>query len=209
MKKLISGIIDFRKTMLPARRHQFAELAKGQSPDSLFITCSDSRVAPNWFASTDPGDLFVVRNVGNLIPPCGDWGMTEWDKSEFAAVEFAILALNVRDIIVCGHSECGAMNAVCNHSFIEGAPHLRSWLSHAEVSLKILETEKSLNSKMSRVNQLSQINVLQQIEHLKTYPLIQKRLADGTLNIHGWWFEIAEAAVHAFDEKSRSFKLIE
>src|SRR5260221_6050909 len=111
MKKLVKGIIDFRRKGLPGYREKFGHLALGQSPDTLFIACSDSRVVPNTFASADPGDLFVIRNVGNLIAPADPSGLSPSDESEGAAIEFAVLTLGVRDIIVCGHSECGAMQA--------------------------------------------------------------------------------------------------
>src|SRR3954468_4830459 len=110
MKKLLNGIVDFRKNVRPLVKDTFAQLALGQRPDTLFIACSDSRVVPNLFASSDPGDLFVIRNVGNLIPPCGEDGMSSSDESEAAAIEFALMALPVEQIVVCGHSECGAMN---------------------------------------------------------------------------------------------------
>src|SRR5436189_4919786 len=106
MKKLIRGIVEFRKKVRPGYRETFSRLALGQSPDALLIACSDSRVAPNVFASTEPGDLFVIRNVGNIIAPCGDGGLAIGDESEAAAIEFSTFALNVSDMIVCGHSEC-------------------------------------------------------------------------------------------------------
>src|SRR3954467_5724627 len=112
MKKLIQGIVDSRKNLTKESRSLFAELALGQKPDVLFIACSDSRVVPNLFASTEPGDLFFLRNVGNLIPPCGSNGASESDESEAAAIEFAVLTLNVADIIVCGPEECGAMGGI-------------------------------------------------------------------------------------------------
>src|SRR3954466_9946866 len=110
MWKLIRGIVDFRKNVRPAVKETFSRLALGQRPDTLFIACSDSRVVPNLFASSDPGDLFVIRNVGNLIPPCGVQGHSASDESEAAAIEFALQSLPVAQIIVCGHSECGAMD---------------------------------------------------------------------------------------------------
>src|SRR5712691_7179979 len=112
MKKLIQGIIDFRKHRIADYREKFSKLALGQSPDTLFIACSDSRVVPNLFASADPGDLFVIRNVGNIIAPADREGRSQSDESEAAAMEFSIEKLNVTDIIVCGHSECGAMQAI-------------------------------------------------------------------------------------------------
>src|SRR5687768_8428317 len=111
MKKLIQGIVEFRRNMRTGYREVFAKLALGQAPDALLVACSDSRVVPNLFASADPGDLFVIRNVGNFVPPGGD-GRSRNDSSEAAAIEFALSKLQVADIIVCGHSECGAMQAL-------------------------------------------------------------------------------------------------
>ncbi len=214
MKKLLKGIVEFRQRDLPNYREKFAQLALGQSPDTLFITCSDSRVAPNWFASTDPGDLFVIRNVGNLIPCCGSDGHSTADESEAAAIEFAILNLHVSDIIVCGHSDCGAMHALlAGRDKLVSAPHLRAWLRHGEPSLS-QEAQKRLSaqtdsSALSHANRLSQQNVLQQIEHLRSYPVIQERLSQQRLKLHGWWFELSTAGVYAFDEKTRQFALID
>src|SRR5579862_5180293 len=125
MKKLIRGIAEFRKNVQEEYRERFAHLALGQAPDTLFIACSDSRVVPNTFASADPGDLFVIRNVGNLIPPAGKAGVP--DGAEAAAIEFA-LSLNVKDIIVCGHSDCGAILALSKGGHGKLAPGLRQWL---------------------------------------------------------------------------------
>src|SRR6185503_9590880 len=112
MRKLIEGIVAFRRGLRPGYRETFARLALGQKPDCLFIACSDSRVVPNLFASTEPGDLFVVRNVGNLVPPSGPAGITIGDAAEAAAIEYAVGTLGVRDIVVCGHSSCGAMRTL-------------------------------------------------------------------------------------------------
>jgi carbonic anhydrase len=210
MKKLIDGIKDFRKLVLPGIRHKFAILAQGQSPDVLFITCSDSRVAPNWFASTDPGDLFVVRNIGNLVPPSDELDdAPPADISALAAAEFSVKQLNVSHIVVCGHSECGAMHALCSGVALSGMPHLQTWLEHAKPALRQLHDGHSLDTKLSQINQLSQLNVLQQIEHLKTHPFIQQRLAQKTLEIHGWWFDIAQAGVFSFEASQKRFVLIE
>src|SRR5580700_5658148 len=117
MRKLIMGIVDFRERLLPQYAERFRELSRGQSPDTLFITCSDSRVVPDLLVSTDPGELFVMRNVGNLVPPATVEGASTGDLSEASAIEFATLVLKVTNIVVCGHSECGAMKAA-----ISGAP---------------------------------------------------------------------------------------
>lgn len=206
MKKLVRGIVEFRKKALAGYRDKFEHLALGQAPDTLFIACSDSRVAANVFASTEPGDMFVIRNVGNMIPCCGQDGHSEADESEAAAIEFALGNLPVREIIVCGHSECGAMHAIINGRDKVTAPHLRGWLRHGEDALSLLDTNKS---DLSPVNKLSQLNVLQQLEHLKSYPIVRDRIAQGKLKLHGWWFELKGANVYAFDESLGKFVIID
>ena len=209
MKKLISGIVDFRTKVRPAYKDTFAQLALGQRPDTLFIVCSDSRVAPNVFASTDPGDLFVVRNVGNLIPLCGVEGRSKSDESEAAAIEFALLNLAVTNIIVCGHTECGAMLAlVKGRSHVEG-PNLKSWLRHGKGALQKLNDGSPIGNDLERHNQLSQLNVLEQLENLKSYPVVQDRLREGKLKLHGWWFNIKEAEVYNYEQSENRFHLID
>ncbi len=207
MKKLIHGILQFRRALTPERREAFAQLALGQSPDALLIACSDSRVAPNVFASTDPGDLFVVRNVGNLVAPWAEGRSVA--NSVAAAAEFALAVLEVPDVIVCGHAECGAM-----HTLLEGrdnlpAPFVRDWLAHGEPSLRKLRLGQHINPGLAEHNTLSQLNVLQQMEHLTSYPIVQQRLQAGQLRVHGWWFDIAHAEVYAYEPAQHRFLLID
>ncbi len=209
MKKLIRGIVEFRKKVRPGIRETFARLALGQAPDALLIACSDSRVTPNLFASTEPGDLFVIRNPGNLIAPCGADGRSLSDESEAAAIEFATLVLNVADIIVCGHSECGAMRALLEEKKELRAPHLHSWLRHAEGALRQVREGARMKSDLSVPNLISQFNVLRQLDHLRTYPVVRERLEGGRLRLHAWWFDIAEAEVLTYDEASRQFVVID
>lgn len=209
MQKLIRGILDFRKNVLPSRRETFAKLAKGQSPDVLFITCSDSRVAPNWFASTDPGDLFVIRNVGNLVPPCNPTGKLANNYSVAAAIDFALNNLKIKDIVVCGHSGCGAIHAVCEGCEKVDSVPLREWLSIAQPALTSKYLGFDTNVTLSVEDRISQKNVMQQIENLKTYPNIRSRVEDGTLKLHGWWFDIAQAGVFAYREEYKQFALID
>lgn len=209
VKKLIQGIVDFRKKTQKEFRESFGYLATGQSPDTLFIACSDSRVVPNTFASTNPGDLFVVRNVGNLIPPCGEHGFSKSDESEAAAIEFSVLSLKVSDIIVCGHSECAAMSALVGDRNKVKMPNLRNWLRHGEAAFEQLKIGAVLDSSLKIHNQLSQLNVLSQMEHIKTYPDVLNRIKDGSLKIHGWWFDIAKADVYAYEETLNKFILID
>jgi carbonic anhydrase len=209
MQKLIAGIVDFRRNTQESYREMFGRLATGQFPDSLFIACSDSRVVPNTFASTDPGDLFVVRNVGNLVPPCDPAGHSSADESEAAAIEFAIQNLSVKNIIVCGHSECGAMGAIVSGRKNVKLPNLRSWLRHGELALTLLREGKAPDPSLKEANQLSQLNVLLQIENIKSYPIVQKRIDDGTLGVHAWWFDIAKADVYAYLEPENKFMIID
>ncbi|MBS0652354.1 MAG: carbonic anhydrase [Verrucomicrobia bacterium] len=206
MQKLIQGIVDFRKNLTQECREMFAKLALGQKPDALFIACSDSRVVPNLFASTNPGDLFVLRNIGNLIPPATD---PSKDNSASAVIEFSVHTLNVSNIIICGHSECGAMKALAQGVDKQCCPNLDSWLKHGETSLRKVRQGSSINPALSEENQISQINVLQQMQHVASYPFIQERLEKKQLRIHGWWFDIAQADVYCYEESIHQFVLID
>jgi carbonic anhydrase len=202
MKKLLDGIRDFHERVRPSYREKFAHLALGQAPDCLFIACSDSRVVPNLFASTDPGDLFVLRNVGNIVPPAS---ATRGAVGSGAAVEFATLALQVENIVVCGHSSCGAMRAALTGERPEGTRHLNEWLEYAEPSLTRLGLPGAPGSALPPEDQLSQVHVLQQLEHLRTYPAVAARLAAGKLRLHAWWFDLLNAEVLAFEPGDSEF----
>jgi carbonic anhydrase len=206
MKKLIQGIVDFRKSLTEESRALFAKLAVGQKPDALFIACSDSRVAPNVFASTNPGDLFVLRNMGNLIPPSFS---SNKDNGALAVLEFAIFSLNVSDIIVCGHSECGAMQALLKGVDSCSCPHIEAWLKYGEESLNQVRKGGFVNPFLLEHNQLSQVNVLQQMQHIASHPFIQERLEKKQLRIHGWWFDIAQADVYCYEPEIQLFILID
>lgn len=209
MKKLLHGIVDFRNNVRPGYKETFVRLALGQAPDALFVACSDSRVAPNLFASTEPGDLFVVRNVGNIIPPCGADGLSVGDVSEAAAIEFSTLTLKVKDIIVCGHSECGAIRALLKEQGSNPAVHLRAWLHHAQSALQEFQSGVRMNATLSLPNHLSQLNVLHQLENLRTYPVIRDQIRSGKLKLHGWWFDIANAEVLAHEASEGRFVVID
>ncbi len=181
----------------------FARLANGQQPDVLFIACSDSRVAPNWFASTDPGDLFVIRNVGNLVPPCGDS-----HHSVAAALDFALMSLKIKHIVVCGHSGCGAIHAIFDGLEKVESEHLKSWLKNGEPALKYSDDQIRYDVGTSSEDKISQFNVLLQIKHLKTYPIVQNKMQKDKVKIHGWWFEIPRGSVYSFIELTKKFELI-
>ena len=212
MKKLIEGIVDFRQKLTDESRTLFAKLDLGASPDALFIACSDSRVVPNFFSSTNPGYLFVLRNIGNLIPPSSP---SICDDSASAVLEYSVFTLNVTDIIVCGHSECGAMLALSREINSSCCPHLLSWLKYGKNSLDKMTNNAALfddlilDKQLALHNQLSQVNVLQQMEHVMTYSFVKERVAAKQLRIHGWWFDIAKADVYCYERALRQFVLID
>lgn len=208
MKRLLAGIAHFRKKIRPGYRETFAKLALGQKPDCLFVACSDSRVAPNLFASSDPGDLFVIRNPGNIVAPGGPGGKSQADESEAGALEFALLRLEVPDIVVCGHSECGAMRAICGDLSLDGAPNLQSWLRHAEKALK-LPPNVEFDTRLPRHNLVAQANALAQLENLRSYPIVAELERRQRLRLHAWYFDIAMAEVQAYDADSRRFMVID
>jgi carbonic anhydrase len=209
MKKLIQGILEFRSQLTEQKRSLFAKLALGQKPDALLIACCDSRVVPNLFASTNPGDLFVVRNIGNLIPP---YGARQAPCDVEAALEFSLDQLHVQDLIVCGHSECGAMfrlNAMRQEGSSKGCAHsdhpVDRWLLYGQEALERCQDPPSSPRVLSEVNILSQVNVIVQMEHLLTYPVVQANKA----RIHGWWFDIESAEVYCFDADRNKFGIID
>ncbi len=209
MRKLIMGIVDFRERMLPQYAKRFSTLALAQSPDALFVTCSDSRVVPDLLVSTHPGDLFTLRNVGNLIPPATAEGLSTGDVSEASAIEYSVLVLKVRNIVVCGHSNCGAMKAVLKRNSKLKAPNLDKWLYHADTAAFRLKEEGALNSALKPYDQLSQLNVLVQLEHLMSYGIVRERVAAGALHLSAWWFDIATGGMYAYERASKSFEIID
>jgi carbonic anhydrase len=195
MKKLIKGIIQFHENRKQDYVEAFADLALGQKPDALFIACSDSRMAVNVFASTDPGDLFVLRNVGNIVPPFGNPGGT----GTAAAVDFAIDKLGVRNIIVCGHSDCGAMHAHCQgHESLPKGP-LRDWLDMGATGGGV----------GADINEASRRNVLAQLEHLKGYPTVARAMKDSKLGLHGLWFDIRHLDVLYYEEAAKEWVVLD
>ncbi|MSU56788.1 MAG: carbonic anhydrase [Pedosphaera sp.] len=205
MQRLIAGAHKFRKDEFGRYRALFRRLSQeGQNPHTLFITCSDSRVLAELITQSKPGDLFVVKNVGNIVPPASAIGST---NSTAAAIEFAVEVLRVHDLVVCGHSQCGAMEALLRPRATGPAlPHLDEWLRLAEPVRRILQTEyRHLTDENERSIAAAQENVLFALENLHSYPCVQERLADGSLHIHGWFFKIATAELFAYDPETNQF----
>jgi carbonic anhydrase len=205
VRKLIEGVHKFRKDAFGNYRTLFRKLSlEGQKPHTLFITCSDSRVLAELITQSNPGDLFVVKNVGNIVPPASATGTT---NSTAAAVEFAVSVLQVSDIVVCGHSQCGAMSGLLGVSPItETTPHLRDWLSLAAPVRDVVAHQYAhMADDAERLDLAAAENVLFALDNLHTYPCVQKALAAGNLRIHGWFFEIATADLFAYDPQSLQF----
>jgi len=209
MQRLIEGVHKFRKDEFGNYRRLFRKLSQeGQNPHTLFITCSDSRVLAELITQSKPGDLFVVKNLGNIVPLASTTGST---NSTAAAIEFAVESLRVSDIVVCGHSQCGAMTALINGlTMKEPTPHLDEWLRLAAPVRERLEKEYGwVTDPAERIAAAAGENVLFALDNLHSYPCVQERLADGSLSIHGWYFQIATAALFAFDPETQQFQPIE
>ena len=205
MQKLIAGVHKFQADEFGRYRALFRKLSReGQNPHTLFITCSDSRVLAELITQSQPGDLFVVKNVGNIVPPTHVTGST---NSTAAAVEFAVEVLNVGDIVVCGHSQCGAMDALIRPgTALQSMPNLDEWLRVAAPVKRTIETEYGhLTNDAERAIAAAEENVLFALENLRSYPAVQRRLADGSLHLHGWFFKIATAELFAYDPEANQF----
>jgi carbonic anhydrase len=210
VKKLIRGIVDFHNRVLPEYKERFKSLAEAQHPEELFVACSDSRVVVDLFSESEPGDLFELRNVGNIIPSAAKDGHAVAACSAGAVVEYAVAVLGVQDVVVLGHSECGAMKAIAGKAHApEGARNLVDWLRHGDAALARLQKDGPLDPSLAFHNQLSQANVLLQIEHLGTYECCAQALAEGKLRLHAWWFDVVTADVYAYDEEARRFLRID
>ncbi len=202
LDRLIYGVEKFKSEMQASYGSLFKKLADGQSPHTLFITCSDSRIDPNLITSTHPGELFIVRNVGNLIPPYGE----DKTPAEGAAVEFAVGVLKIKEVIVCGHSGCGAIKEILQGTLIRSDqsnqyPSLKAWLQQAQSIRDQLPEGAS-------IKQAAELNAVLQVENLKTYPLIQERLRSGQLRIHSWYYNIGDSELEEWDEDRQLFVTI-
>lgn len=200
MQKLIQGVHQFREQHFRPLEGLFAELAKGQHPEALFITCSDSRIDPNLLTRSQPGDLFILRNAGNIVPPHGPAS-----GGEAATIEFAVSALDVRDIIICGHSGCGAMKALLQPETVSELPAMSLWLTHAQTTRRIvLDNYRHLQGDRLLMAAIEE-NVLVQLENLRTLPAVASRLLKGDLHLHGWVYKIETGDVFAYDLVSGQF----
>jgi carbonic anhydrase len=205
MQKLIEGIHHFQQNVFDTEKHLFERLAQGQQPLALFITCSDSRIDPSLLTQTQPGELFIMRNAGNIVPPygtvCG---------GEAATIEYAVAVLQVKDIIVCGHSLCGAMSGLLHPDKLAGLNAVRDWLKHADATARIInENYGHISEDAARLTATVEENVLVQIESLRTHPSVAAAVSRGDLKLHAWTYEFETGKVFSYHPNQGQFVGIE
>ncbi len=200
MQRLVKGLHTFQSQVFSSHKELFERLEKGQTPETLFITCSDSRIDPNLITQTGPGDLFILRNVGNLVARYQDHV-----GSTAAAIEFAVVALKVKEIIICGHSNCGAMQAVLDPSAVEKLPAMKAWMAHAHETGRLVRENYSHLEGEARLTATVEENVLVQLEHLRTHPSVAEAIERGALRLHGWIYKIQTGEVFAYDAEQAQF----
>ncbi len=202
LHKLVAGIHHFQSQVFQPQREFYRTLADGQRPQSLFITCSDSRINPNLITQTDPGVLFILRNIGNIVPP---FSPSTADGGAAAAIEFAVSALHVEHIVVCGHSHCGAMKGLLNPDGVAELPSVKGWLAHGESARRIVRQNYADLDTDTQLNVLVQENVLVQLENLRTHPSVAVRLSRGDLRLFGWVYKIETGEVFAYHADEGQF----
>lgn len=202
INRIIRGLNDFQNNYFTIHQEMFRQLSHGQSPEILFITCSDSRIDPNLLTQTQPGELFIIRNLGNIIPPHG-----AQNNGEGAAIEYAISALNIKHIIICGHSQCGSMKGLLQlQNLSEEMPLVYQWLkNHAESTRRLLYENYQEFSGEELLKIAIEENVLTQIENIETYPVIRSKLHSHQLSLHGWVYEIEKGTIYAYDANQSKF----
>lgn len=200
MQQLIEGHKRFLAEAFPARRNQFHLLAEGQQPDTLFVTCADSRIVPDLILQTQPGDLFICRNAGNVIPRAG-----EPAGGVSATIEYAVEVLRVRHLIVCGHSDCGVIRALMNPENLSGLLSVKDWLLHVEPAWAYVDEVERNAGELTRQTALTHANVLVQLDNLRTHEYIRRALAEGRLEVHGWYYDILTGRIEQYDERAGKF----
>jgi carbonic anhydrase len=203
MQQLVQGVHYFQKIGFREREELFGRLQDGQEPEALMITCADSRIIPNLITNSEPGQLFIVRNVGNIIPCYGTS-----NNGELAAVEYAVVELGIEDVIVCGHTGCGAMQALVNLAATGGrdrTPLVTHWLRHADATLEIVREHYGHLQGAALFNAAAEENVLVQLEHLRTLPVIASRISSGRVRLHGWMYKIDSGEVFCYESEVGQF----
>lgn len=201
MNELIGRVFSFEKTTFPNSGELFAKLSsQGQAPKALMISCADSRIVPEHILQAEPGELFVCRNAGNIVPP-----FATMNGGVSSTVEYAVAALGVRDIIVCGHSDCGAMKGLSDLSQLSAMPNVAAWLRHGSAAAHIVDTCHPHLEGAQRTRALSLENIIAQLNHLRTHPSVATAIAQGEMSLHGWFVDIAAGLVLGLDGETGQF----
>ena len=193
-EKIVDGVLHFQKDVYPDYRDLFERLALSQRPEALFITCADSRIDPNLLTQSDPGELFICRVIGNVVPPYpGAIGGVS------ATIEYAAAVLRVAEIIVCGHTDCGVMKAALHPEAVRKYPSIAAWLRYVGVE------ERQANPSGEFLLALAERNVMAQLKNLRTHPAVAARLKEGDLTLTGWVYHIGPGTVTTWDEERGQF----
>ena len=202
MDRIRQGVRRFRTVVFPEKQELYKSLAEKQKPYALFLTCGDSRIEPSLLTGTNPGQMFVERTPGNIVPVYDD----TVSVGVSASIEYAVAVLGVPDLIVCGHSACGAMKGLLHPEILDEIPATARWLKYAQPAVELLERDHRGAGDADRLKILTQLNVLEQMAHLHTHPAVEERLKAGTLGIHGWFYEIHTGSVDAYDPATGKFE---
>jgi carbonic anhydrase len=202
--RILKGLSRFQKRVYPKHRDLFQKLALGQRPEALFITCADSRIDPCMLTQTKPGDLFISRVIGNIVPPYPDaiGGVS-------ATIEYAVGVLGVVDIIVCGHTDCGVMKGVLNPEPLEPLTSVSAWLNYAQPARQAVLHHEKTHTESEFLLALTERNVVEQLGNLRTHPSVAARLEQGDLKLHGWVYDLGEGSVTAYDPDHAAFVRLE
>src|SRR5579863_3370544 len=200
MQRLIEGHKKFLADVFPRRRDQFHLLAESQTPERLFITCSDSRIVPDLILGTGPGDLFISRSIGNIVPV----SMNDVDGVT-ATIEYAVDVLKVKHVILCGHSDCGALKAALDRRALEKLPRASRWLQHVEAAFTHRQPLNPEDGVHAELASLIRGNVVAQLLNLKAQPAVAHAMMEGRLAVHGWYYEILSGRIERYDEEARRF----
>jgi carbonic anhydrase len=202
--RLLAGVRRFRREVYPGQQAVYEQAVRqAQNPDTLFITCADSRIDPELLTHSGPGDLFVTRNIGNLVPAYG-----EMLGGVSAVIEYAVAGLEVENIVICGHADCGAMKALLRPESISKMPTVKAWLRNAAAALSVVEARNPAPITDDSLEDLTEANVLLQMNHLRTHPSVAGKVAQGTLTIHGWVYEIGTGTIRIYDDSANRFVLV-
>jgi len=202
--RILKGLSRFQKNVYPKHRDLFQKLALGQRPEALFITCADSRIDPCMLTQTKPGDLFISRVIGNIVPPYPDaiGGVS-------ATIEYAVGVLGVPDVIICGHTDCGVMKGVLNPEPLEPLTSVSAWLNYAQPARKAVAQRQKTQSELEFLLALTERNVVEQLANLRTHPSVIARLEQGDLRLHGWVYDLGEGVVTSYHPAKAAFVRLE